>query len=161
MRRDSHIVLGIISAYAVHFPVLPAMVFAVLPDIDVKWSLQNTKKKKAKASLWNSHRGITHHAFLIPILLIPILLINKGPLLFVASACLGYLSHLLADILTKSGIPYWKHKDRIAIQLFATGTFAETLTVGIISLTVIGLLYHFYGFTYIIPRDFWFLWHRI
>jgi hypothetical protein len=45
-------------------------------------------------------------------------------------------------MLTKSGIPYWKHKDRIAVKLFSTGEkyefgFVLSLSASIIIMMIL------------------------
>jgi inner membrane protein len=123
-------VVGGIFGMLFNVPVVFAMVGAVLPDIDIKWAGMYKGN-----TLLTSHRGITHHVivgvigllsiFLIPLFFhLPTLIMD-----FYKGLIVGYISHLFADTMTKSGIPYWKHKDRIAVKLFRTKSFGEYVFV--------------------------------
>jgi len=121
MTRHSHLIIAGITAYAFNLPVLPALFVANLPDVDLKW------QGKIKAGkLLNNHRGITHHALFFPVLTVVFFITDNQA---VKSMALGYLSHLLADIMTISGIPYWKYKNRLSLKLFSTGSISEALFV--------------------------------
>lgn len=126
MTYRSHMIVGGIFGMLFNVPVVPAMVGSVLPDIDIKWAGMYRGN-----TLFTSHRGITHHVivgvigilsiFLIPLFFhLPTLIMD-----FYKGFAVGYISHLFADTMTKSGIPYWKHKDRIAVKLFRTRSFGE------------------------------------
>jgi inner membrane protein len=119
-------VVGGIFGLLFNVPVVFAMIGSVLPDIDIKWAGMYKGN-----TLLTSHRGITHHVivgaigmlsiFLIPLFFhVPSLIMD-----FYKGFVVGYISHLFADTMTKSGIPYWKHKDRIAVKLFRTRSFGE------------------------------------
>jgi len=140
MTYRSHLAVGGIFGMLFNVPVVPAMIGSVLPDIDIKWAGMYKGN-----SLFTSHRGITHHVivgiigilsiFLIPIFFhIPALMMD-----FYKGFVVGYISHLFADTMTKSGIPYWKHKDRIAVKLFSTKSFGEYVFV--FALLVSAILY--------------------
>ena len=120
MKRESHIIVGVLSAYALNLPIAPAMVASTLPDIDLKLGIK--------------HRTWTHHAMLIPLLLIPALL-TQNPLFI--SFAVGYISHLVGDAFTPSGIPYWGFRDRFSINAFKTGSFTEYFFVAIFVLIVL------------------------
>jgi len=130
MTYRSHIVVGGIFGMLFNVPVVFAMIGSVLPDIDIKWAGMYKGN-----SLLTSHRGITHHVivgaiFILSIFLIPIFFHLPTLIMdFYKGITVGYISHLFADTLTKSGIPYWKHKDRIAIKLFRTKSFGEYMFV--------------------------------
>lgn len=107
-------------------PVVFAMLGSVLPDMDIKWAGMYRGN-----GLFTSHRGITHHVvvgiiallsiFLVPMFFhLPTLIMD-----FYKGFVVGYISHLFADAMTSSGIPYWRHKDRIAVKLFRTKSFGE------------------------------------
>jgi inner membrane protein len=119
-------IVGGIFGILFNVPVVPAMIGSVLPDMDIKWAGMYKGN-----TLFTSHRGITHHVlvgaigvfsiFLVPLFFhLPTLIMD-----FYKGFVVGYISHLFADVLTKSGIPYWKHKDRIAVKLFRTKSFGE------------------------------------
>ena len=114
MKKISHQIIGLTTAYVLGLPLFPALVSSVLPDIDTKWMHGN--------KLLTAHRGITHHVLLgTAIILIALFLQNK----IITSFAVGYTSHLFADALTISGIPYWTNKDRISLRLFKTGSAGE------------------------------------
>ena len=120
MKKESHIIIGVLSAYALNLPVFPAMVASVLPDVDIKLGL--------------THRGITHHALIIPFLLILSGLIESP---FFTSFVIGYISHLVADAFTPRGIPVWKTQNRFSLNAFSTGSLTEYLFVAIFTICVL------------------------
>jgi len=150
MTRQSHIVIGIFSANLLGLPILPALFTSTLPDIDNKW---NKYVKAGQGSLFNSHRGITHHAILGAFLLIMFAFSYTFGYSIIASLLIGYLSHLFVDTFTYAGIPYWKNKDRFSFKLFATGSTQEYLFVGFIVISISLLMFYFEGIYYFIPDD--------
>jgi inner membrane protein len=138
MTYKNHVIIGGIFGMLFNVPVVPSMIGAVLPDIDLKWS-----KMYCGNGLFTSHRGITHHAIvgaigLLSIFLIPIFI--HLPTLYndiLKGFIVGYISHLFADTMTKSGIPYWKHKDRISVKLFRTRSTGEYVFVSVLLLLTI------------------------
>lgn len=131
MTRQSHIIIGATSAYLIGLPVLPALIGSVLPDIDLKWN-----KKTRRTGLLFSHRGITHHVILVILVGILAWLINNP---WFSGLVVGYASHIASDMMTKQGVPYWKHKDRASFMLFKTGTISEHLFV--IVFIIISMIY--------------------
>jgi membrane-bound metal-dependent hydrolase YbcI (DUF457 family) len=132
MKKISHIAIGILTGIAFSLPITTSVIGALAPDIDVKWT-------KSSQSLVYSHRGITHHVLLAFFLIILTIVINN---IWFTGFTSGYLSHLFSDMLTKSGIPYWKHKDRIAVKLFSTGEkyefgFVLSLSASIIIMMIL------------------------
>jgi Predicted membrane-bound metal-dependent hydrolase (DUF457). len=119
-------IVGGIFGMLFNVPVVFAMLGSVLPDIDIKWAGMYKGN-----TLLTSHRGITHHVIvgaigLLSIFLIPLFFHVPSLIMdFYKGIVVGYISHLFADTMTKSGIPYWKHKDRIAVKLFRTRSFGE------------------------------------
>lgn len=152
MRRANHIAIGYIAATVLGVPVVPAMIGSIIPDIDTAWSLR--EGKRGKGGLIGSHRGITHH-LLLGILLV-FLSVISGNIVFISFAA-GYVSHLFADILTISGIPYWKNKDRIALRLFKTGSIWEDIFVLSLAVVVFTALIKKGGIVEVIPRDVYLL----
>jgi len=120
MKRESHIAVGVLTAYALNLPVVPAMVASTLPDIDLKLGIK--------------HRTWTHHAILIPLLLIPAIL-SHNPIIL--SFAVGYVSHLIADAFTPSGIPYLTFKDRFTLNAFKTGSLTEYFFVFLFAIIVL------------------------
>ncbi len=143
MKKISHITLGLLTGIAFNLPISTSVLGSLAPDLDIKWTKSNN-------SLLFSHRGITHHILLaLFLLLIALIIDNKWFTGFTA----GYISHLFGDFLTKSGIPYWMHKDRIALKLFATGDKIEFFFVICLFLIIIFVLYILYGVNSIIPYE--------
>lgn len=118
MKKISHQLVAVTTAYAFGLPLLPALAISTLPDIDVKWMKGN--------SLLTAHRGITHH-LLLGIFIILLGLFSKNKMIM--AFAIGYASHIFADMLTTSGVPYWTNKDRIALDIFSTGSLLEYLYV--------------------------------
>lgn len=80
---------------------------ALLPDIDHPRS--GIRQKMGTAGhlslFWLSHRGLTHTAlFALGVSLLSLFL---APPLIAWAICGGYASHLLADAVTRRGIPLW------------------------------------------------------
>jgi len=130
MTYRSHLIIGGIFGLLFNVPVVASMIGAVLPDIDLKWS-----KMYSGSGLFTSHRGITHHVIVgfigfLSMFLIPAMF--RMPVLYsdmFKGLVVGYISHLFADTMTKSGIPYWGHKDRISVGLFRTRSLGEYIFV--------------------------------
>jgi len=151
MRRTNHIVVGIFTANLLGLPVFPAMFSAVLPDIDIKWSQPFVNR-----GLFGSHRGITHHAVIGVVFASISFWFYFHPSLVdytIASFFVGYVSHLLADICTKSGIPYWKNRNRFSLRLFSTGDALEYIFVWSIVILVSMVMLYLEGIYYFIPSD--------
>lgn len=155
MTKTSHKIIGITTAYMFGLPIIPAFIACTLPDIDTKWMKGN--------SLLTAHRGITHHVFLIVLLTVFAFVLRNT--LFTSFA-LGYISHLFADMLTISGIPYWTNKERIALKLFKTGSIAEYIFV-LMFVSIVVFVFTFKHSIYIpvdaylIKQIFWHFYHNI
>lgn len=142
MTRHSHRLIGIATAYILGYPLFPALIASTLPDIDTKWA-------KGKASLLTAHRGITHHIGIVILLISVAIVLNN---IVFTSFVIGYVSHIFADILTISGVPYYRHKDRISLKLFATGSVGEYVFV-VSLISIIAIIFAFTNSFYI-PFDF-------
>ena len=118
MKRISHQLVAVTTAYAFGLPLFPAFIASTLPDIDVKWMKGN--------KLLTAHRGITHH-ILLGTFLVLLAWFSQNKIFL--SFAIGYVSHIFADMLTTSGVPYWTNKDRIALDIFSTGSLLEYLYV--------------------------------
>ena len=139
MTTGTHILAGVLAALYLNLPVIPAVVGAVMPDIDIKRGFPK------KRNLFNAHRGITHH-IIIPIMLIALSfylkemgfsLIYKNLLSF----SIGYTTHLLLDILTPLGIPYThKFYPRISLKVFRSGKTSEIVVFLTLLLTLATVL---------------------
>ena len=137
MQARSHLIFGIGATWLVHRTGWAAsvhawpltLVGALLPDIDHPKSMLG--RRVAPVSLLVSglfgHRGMTH-SLLLPILAVVGCLYGWGhvPAWMLALAA-GYLSHLLADWLTPSGVPLcWPLRTRFRSPLsVTTGSAAE------------------------------------
>lgn len=129
MTKVGHITTGFLGALLFGFEPFSAALGSIAPDKDIHIAkMSGTWKTNKKRTLFNSHRGITHHFLLIPLLLtIAINLKNYDNLYFLlASFSFGYALHLIMDSLTPFGIPYKaSFYPRFAIPLFKTGSFKE------------------------------------
>lgn len=138
MMAFSHMVIGAASWAVVAKmtnlpPADPAMVGmaalgALLPDIDHPGSLVGRRLKVISAPLVLviGHRGITHS--LIATAALAAILYFYGLGIIIAPLLIGYASHLMADSLTPSGVPWlWPWKRTFSFNLFRTGSFTEYL----------------------------------
>jgi inner membrane protein len=127
---------------------------SLLPDLDARESkLSNvqilgvTPLKPVASLLYKrlGHRGAMHSALALIVLSI---LVGVPLGLFLSpfaglGLALGYLSHLLLDASTKSGIPlYWPDSDRVHVLpkklRFVTGSFAEDILFFLLALIAAG-----------------------
>lgn len=73
------------------------------------------------------HRGVTH-SLLAVVGMFLFCAVNFESSNMAIALTIGYLSHLLADFLTNSGIPaLWPKKQRYVLPVFKTGSFLEYL----------------------------------
>ncbi len=137
MMAFSHIVIGA-TAWAVTAKVSgmtssPAMIGmaalgALLPDIDHpgSWAGRRFRAVSVPLAALVGHRGVTHS--LIATFLLAVGLYFYGTGAIIAPLLVGYASHLAADSLTPSGVPWlWPWKRTFSLNLFRTGSFAEYL----------------------------------
>lgn len=106
---------------------------ALLPDIDhpQSWAGRKMRIVSVPLSMLVGHRGITHSA--IAVLACFALLTVMGTGWLATPVVIGYLSHLLADGLTPSGVPLlWPSKRRFTLNLCRTGSALEIVLVGAI-----------------------------
>ncbi|WP_456342547.1 metal-dependent hydrolase [Thermovibrio sp.] len=131
MTAGTHVIGAIVLASALKLPVLPAVVGALIPDVDLKKGLPKFRQNR---TLFNSHRGITHHILIVPILLLISIavkdFINYQLGIYLLSFTSGYASHLLLDALTPLGIPYKTgYYPRLSLKLFKTGKLGEVFVI--------------------------------
>jgi inner membrane protein len=144
MMAGSHMVIGAalwaVTARAAGLdPAEPvalsvALAGALLPDIDhpQSWAGRKMRVISIPLSMLVGHRGITHSllAVLAGLAALAILGLNQP----VAPLVVGYLSHLLADGLTPSGVPLlWPSPRRFTIALCRTGSATEIGLVAMIA----------------------------
>jgi inner membrane protein len=130
MTAGTHILAAVVLASALKLPLLPAVIGAIVPDLDLKKGLPFPPKR----NLLNSHRGITHHLALVPVLLLVSITVKDflsfSIGIYLLSFSVGYGSHLLLDALTPLGIPYkLKYYPRLSLKLFKTGTLGEVFVI--------------------------------
>ena len=159
MKGTSHLCIGIFAAYAVHQAVPLASsplslvaalglaaAAALLPDIDSDEAeirqITGTARSKGIVGrvvswltrLFGGHRALTHTllAWLIVTFWAGLYFRGNG---FAVAVSIGYLSHLIADMLTPQGVPLlwpvYRKRVRLLPAAFAirTGSAIETLAV--------------------------------
>ena len=107
-----------------------AVLGSLLPDIDhpQSWAGRKMRVISVLLSALVGHRGVTHSA--LAILACGLLLGMAGPHATAAPLLVGYLSHLLADSLTPSGVPLlWPNRHRFSLNLCRTGSVTEIVLV--------------------------------
>lgn len=111
-----------------------AVLGSLLPDIDhpQSWAGRKVRVISVPLSLLVGHRGITHSALAVIGCLMALATLGMG--LMAAPIVIGYLSHLLADGLTPSGVPLlWPSRRRFTLNLCQTGSLMEMLVVAAIA----------------------------
>jgi inner membrane protein len=138
MMASTHVLFGLNCwlgyAQLRGLPLHPESIFiagaaSLLPDIDHPKSTFGSLVPffSRPISAIFGHRGITHSLFAI---IAGIYIMHKYGYQteYVAAIVVGYLSHLLGDMMTNSGVPLlWPVKLKMAIPLFSTGGFVEWL----------------------------------
>lgn len=144
MMATSHMVVGV-ALWAVTAKVgggnplepqsLAAAAFgSLLPDIDhpQSWAGRKLRFISVPLSMLVGHRGVTHSAIAVVACLAAMMTLNTGWV--VAPVAIGYLSHLMADALTPSGVPLlWPNKRRFTLNLCRTGSMTEMALVAVIA----------------------------
>ncbi len=92
MLAPTHLFFALAIAYLLRLPRLPAAIAGVIPDLDIL--LQDEFPLM--------HRGIVHTPLFLLISIVLIYLVADKPFAFAFGA--GFLSHLLLDVITPSGI---------------------------------------------------------
>ena len=150
MLGHTHIVGGLVFAYLFQVPdyAVPLVVVgSVFPDIDLKFTYY-IPPKGVKTTLWNTHRGITHHPIVvIALFALWVFLETKYPQWkfywdFLYGFNVGYLSHLVLDALTHKGIPVGLgYYPRFSFRLMKTGGIGERVVFTFLVLFFVGLIY--------------------
>ncbi|NPB04767.1 MAG: metal-dependent hydrolase [Aquificae bacterium] len=150
MKGATHALGGLVFAYLFGVPdyaVPAAVVGALFPDVDLKFS-RLVPSKGSKKTLWNTHRGFTHHPLAVLILfLLWAYLEGAYPEYgfywdFLYGFWVGYLSHLALDALTKLGIPVGTgYYPRFGLRLMKTGGLGEKVFAVLLAVAFLGLLY--------------------
>lgn len=93
MIGPTHLFFALALAYILRLPRIPMAIGGIIPDIDILLSY----------GFPLVHRGIVHTPFFLAVCVVFLYLIMESPVTFAFGA--GFLSHLLLDIITPSGIP--------------------------------------------------------
>lgn len=107
---------------------------ALLPDIDhpQSWAGRKMRAISIPLSAVVGHRGITHSLLAVAIAVAGLLVWGLGTM--TAPIMIGYLSHLVADGLTPSGVPLlWPNRRRFTVNLCRTGGIVELALVAAIA----------------------------
>lgn len=109
---------------------------ALLPDIDHPGSAVGRRVRVISVPLSAifGHRGFTHSLLALGGCLAALVMGGWGQM-WVQPLVIGYLSHLLADMLTPSGVPLlWPYRRNFSFPLTVkTGSVGEYLIVGAVS----------------------------
>lgn len=146
MKGSTHALLGVTAAVAAHayapylsaaLPHLGIALFAagigaLLPDLDADEGLLRQVTRTARSDgclgrlvswIMPAHRGVTHSGLAA---LAMILLARAWPHAWIIALAVGYVSHLLADMLTQGGVPVlWPLRWRLSLLPLTTGGLAE------------------------------------
>lgn len=145
MMAGSHVVMGAalwvgVAKLTGQNPAEPqalaaAALGALLPDIDhpQSWAGRKLRVVSVPLSLIVGHRGITHS--LLAVAGAMALLATMSTKWMAAPVVIGYLSHLLADSLTPSGVPLlWPSKRRFSLNWCDTGSWVEMGLVAMVAI---------------------------
>ncbi len=130
MTAGTHVLAGILVAAFLKLPVLPAAVGSLIPDVDIGKGLPPPYRR----TLFNSHRGITHHPA-VPLLLVFVAFFLKTKgfcdiYIYLISFTVGYASHLILDVLNPLGIPYgFSYYPRFSLKLMKSGKLGEIFVI--------------------------------
>lgn len=124
---------------------MAAAIGGLLPDLDHPESALGRRIKfiSLPLSAVFGHRGMTHSllaaigllAILVAVTTMPAYASLGG---LVAPLCIGYLSHLLGDSLTPSGVPlFWPRKRTYSFRLFKTWSWQETVFTAVFTFAVV------------------------
>jgi inner membrane protein len=93
MLDPTHLFFALALAYILKLPRIPMAIGGVIPDLDI---LLNYGFPLV-------HRGIIHTPFFLAVCVVFLYLVMDSPATFAFGA--GFLSHLLLDVITPTGIP--------------------------------------------------------
>lgn len=112
--------------------MLAVILGSLLPDIDhpKSWLGRRLWFISAPLSLLIGHRGLTHSLLAAAALTFMLIVYGEIAGYLVASLCIGYLTHMAGDFVTKGGIPvFWPVKQRFSMPIFNTGSLAEFFAI--------------------------------
>ena len=122
--------------------MLAVIAGALLPDIDhpKSWLGRRLWFISAPLSLMIGHRGLTHSLLAVIVLGGALTVYGSLGSYLVASVCIGYLTHMAGDFVTKGGIPvFWPLKRRFALPIMVTGSVIEFLSVTALMIAIVYL----------------------
>lgn len=150
MLGSTHILGGLVFGFLFDVPgyAMPfAVIGSVFPDIDLTFSRLIPEKGKKK-TLLSTHRGFTHHPLAVLALFFLWLYLEKTfPQYhfywqFLYGFWVGYLSHLVLDMLTPLGIPVGlSYYPRLKIGIMSTGGTGEKFFRFLLAFAFIGIVY--------------------
>jgi inner membrane protein len=145
MRWGTHLAFGAACYTAATWaageaPTVPGALLALagslLPDIDHPHSFVGRRLPFISVPLSRAigHRGFTHSCLAAVLFVVTILALARGGMNGVSALGIGYLSHLLGDWLTPSGIPFmWPSRRKyVSPATFFTGGPAEKTFAGVL-----------------------------
>ncbi len=138
MTTGTHILAGVAVALYFKLPIFPAVLGSVFPDVDLK------KGFPKKRTLFNAHRGITHHVAIPAILMFAAFFFKDviPSVIFkdILSFSLGYTSHLLLDALTPLGVPVgFSYRQRFSFKLLKSGKLSEIVVALLLLVFLAGI----------------------
>ncbi|MEM6254822.1 MAG: metal-dependent hydrolase [Cyanobacteria bacterium P01_D01_bin.156] len=121
---------------------MTAAIGGLLPDLDHPESALGRRFLLISVPLASifGHRGFTHSLLAVTLLLGLLIAIMMLPgygywAWLVAPLIIGYLSHILGDSMTPSGVPlFWPKKRSYSFNFFKTWSWQESAFVGVITL---------------------------
>lgn len=128
------------------FGTMAAAIGGLLPDLDHPESVLGRRLPIISVPLARvfGHRGMTHSLLAVAIMLAGLIVImtiyQQLTVLswLVLPLLVGYLSHILGDSMTPSGVPlFWPYKRTYSFNLFKTWSWQETASVGVFTFFVV------------------------
>ena len=124
---------------------LIAALGGLLPDIDHPESVigRRVRVLSLPISTVFGHRGITHSLLATGAMVGVLWWITHNPAYepyrwMIAPLCIGYLSHLLGDSMTPSGVPlFYPKKKTYSFNLFKTRSTVEFVVVSVLTLALL------------------------
>lgn len=127
------------------FGTIAAGIGGLLPDLDHPESVLGRRLPLISIPLAKvfGHRGMTHSLLAVAIMLSALVAITTiyqwGFVAWlVPPLIVGYLSHILGDSMTPSGVPlFWPRKRTYSFNFFKTWSWQETVSVGAFTFFVV------------------------
>ena len=127
------------------FSTMAAAMGGLLPDLDHPESVLGRRIPLISIPLARTfgHRGMTHSLLAVAVLMIALVFLTTMAgwttlTWLVLPIIVGYLSHILGDAMTPSGVPlFWPKKRTYTLNLFKTWTWQETASVGVFTFIVV------------------------